>query len=211
MKMIGASWGRTGTTSLTAALERLGLGPVCHMQRMFEHPDEAVAWAGYRRGEPTDVPGLLGRYGAAFDWPACWAWEDAAALYPEAPVLLSTRDASEWYASVRGSIHRWAAPDREYDDAARSPSPEAADLLFLVWSSHFGSWEALLDEPATVRAYEAHVAHVHETCPPGRLVEWSAGDGWAPLCDALGLPVPDEPFPHLNRRADRPGANDDPT
>lgn len=25
-----------------------------------------------------------------------------------------------------------------------------------------------------------------------------AGDGWAPLCEALGVAVPDEDFPHVN-------------
>lgn len=208
MRMIGASWGRTGTTSLTAAVQQLGAGPVCHMQRMFEHPDEAAVWAAFRRGERTDLADLLGRYGAGFDWPMCWAWQEAAALYPDAPVLLSTRDPEEWYRSVRGSIHQWAAPHRANDDPARRPSPEAEDVLSLVWSSDFGTWEALLDERATIEAYEAHVAHVREACPPARLVEWSVGDGWRPLSRALGVPVPDEPFPHLNRRADRPGAND---
>ena len=29
-------------------------------------------------------------------------------------------------------------------------------------------------------------------------MEWQPGDGWAPLCNALGEPVPDEPFPHTN-------------
>jgi hypothetical protein len=27
---------------------------------------------------------------------------------------------------------------------------------------------------------------------------WKPGDGWAPLCKALGVPVPAEPFPHVN-------------
>ena len=38
--------------------------------------------------------------------------------------------------------------------------------------------------------------------PPGRLLEWVPGDGWEPLCDALGLAVPDVPFPWSNRRED---------
>ena len=29
----------------------------------------------------------------------------------------------------------------------------------------------------------------------------SAGDGWEPLCRFLGVPVPDEDFPHLNDTA----------
>lgn len=201
VQLIGAGWGRTGTTSLTAALERLGAGPVCHMQRMFGHPDEAAGWAAFRRGEGVDLPGLLGRYGAGVDWPFCWAWEPAAALYPHAPVLLSVRDPQEWYASVRGSIHAWTHPERVHDDPDQAPSPEAAEVLDLVWSSEFGSWEAVLDERATVAAYERHVAHVRATCPPHRLVEWTTADGWGPLCAALDLPVPDEPFPHLNARS----------
>ncbi|MEX2525620.1 MAG: sulfotransferase [Gammaproteobacteria bacterium] len=39
---------------------------------------------------------------------------------------------------------------------------------------------------------------VRRGVPPERLLEWRAGDGWEPLCRALGLPVPDEPFPHAN-------------
>ena len=38
--------------------------------------------------------------------------------------------------------------------------------------------------------------------PAERLVEWRPGDGWAPLCAALGVPVPDEPFPHVNSAAE---------
>ncbi len=30
---------------------------------------------------------------------------------------------------------------------------------------------------------------------------WKLGDGWKPICDHLGLPVPDRPFPHNNKGA----------
>ena len=36
------------------------------------------------------------------------------------------------------------------------------------------------------------------TIPSSRLLEWNAKDGWEPLCAALGVPVPDEPFPVTN-------------
>jgi hypothetical protein len=54
------------------------------------------------------------------------------------------------------------------------------------------------DEVKAKDAYERHNAHVRATAPKNRLVEWQPGDGWGPLCDALQLPVPDEPFPHVN-------------
>ena len=38
--------------------------------------------------------------------------------------------------------------------------------------------------------------------PADRLLEWQAGDGWEPICAALDLPVPSQPFPHTNTTAD---------
>jgi hypothetical protein len=54
------------------------------------------------------------------------------------------------------------------------------------------------NEDAAKRAYEAHNAHVRATAPKDRLVDWQPGDGWEPICNKLGLAVPDEPFPHVN-------------
>src|SRR3546814_8179747 len=55
---------------------------------------------------------------------------------------------------------------------------------------------AFLEPEAAVAAAEAWNADVRATAPADRLVIWQTGDGWEPICDALGLPVPDEPFPH---------------
>lgn len=226
MRVIGAGWGRTGTTSAAAALDRLGAGPVLHMMQMFTRPHEAAQWSAYRRGEQVDLAALVSPYGAGVDWPVCWAWQDLAALFPEAPVLLTTRDPEQWYDSVRSSIHLWADPNRPAGpppaaaaeaapgeaasaDAPTGPPPEIADLLNLMWDSEFGGWEAVLDRDATIAAYVAHVDSVKASCPPERLVQWSVTDGWEPLAALLGLPVPDEPFPHLNSRGDRPPAPED--
>ena len=58
------------------------------------------------------------------------------------------------------------------------------------------------ERAGAIAAYEAHNAQVRAEAPPGRLVEWQPGDGWAPLCAALGLAEPSEPFPHLNSTSD---------
>ncbi len=34
--------------------------------------------------------------------------------------------------------------------------------------------------------------------PKDRLLEYQLADGWGPLCDFLGKPVPDVPFPRVN-------------
>ena len=58
------------------------------------------------------------------------------------------------------------------------------------------------NEDAAKAAYEAHNAAVRAAVPPERLVDYRAGDGWEPLCKALGVPVPDAPFPHVNSTED---------
>jgi hypothetical protein len=54
------------------------------------------------------------------------------------------------------------------------------------------------DREACIAAFERHNAAVRAAVPASRLLGWRAGDGWGPLCAALGVPVPDEPFPHRN-------------
>jgi len=58
------------------------------------------------------------------------------------------------------------------------------------------------DADAAKAAYEQHNADVRAQADPARLVEWQPGDGWEPLCAALGVDVPDEPFPHVNTTND---------
>jgi hypothetical protein len=77
------------------------------------------------------------------------------------------------------------------------------------------------DPQAAMAAYQRHNAQVREQCPPERLVEWTPADGWAPICQALGMPVPGDPFPQTNssdefharsgssRVAGRPAAGED--
>jgi hypothetical protein len=58
------------------------------------------------------------------------------------------------------------------------------------------------DDDAAMAAYERHNATVRREVPPERLVEWQPGDGWEPLCTALGVAVPDDDFPHVNTTAE---------
>ncbi len=77
--------------------------------------------------------------------------------------------------------------------ADREAFAEAMQAMFS--SSGFGP----LDDPEASKAiYERRLVDVRAAIPAERLVEWQPGDGWEPLCTALGLDVPDEPFPHEN-------------
>jgi Sulfotransferase domain len=57
-----------------------------------------------------------------------------------------------------------------------------------------------LDTEALRRAFIAHNEAVKATIPAGQLLVYDVKQGWAPLCEFLGVPVPDEPFPRSNDR-----------
>lgn len=118
-----------------------------------------------------------------------------AAAFPDAPVLLTVRDPDEWFDSMIATIHRDTGPD--WDDASA-----AGMLVRRIWREDFGSWEQAADRAHATAAFRAHYDAVRAAIPAGRLVEWSVTDGWAPLCELLGVPVPDEPFPRLWTRED---------
>ena len=77
-------------------------------------------------------------------------------------------------------------------------TPATRNMIDAVFARSLGG--DVTDRDAVMAAYEAHNAAVRSEIPPERLFEYQPGDGWAPLCAALGVPEPDEPFPHTNTR-----------
>jgi len=77
----------------------------------------------------------------------------------------------------------------------RGPSPKLAMINTVLDRRFTSGWQ---NRETAIAAYEAHNTEVRASVPPGRLVEWRPGDGWEPLCAALGVTVPSEPFPHVN-------------
>ena len=47
---------------------------------------------------------------------------------------------------------------------------------------------------------EAHIEYVKRVVPPERLFFFDVKQGWGPLCEKLGVPVPEIPFPKRNER-----------
>ena len=72
----------------------------------------------------------------------------------------------------------------------------------LVWEGE-GTFAAGHAEPQQlIDTMNRHNEEVRRNVPPERLLVWKVTEGWQPLCEFLDLPVPDEPFPHLNDRTE---------
>jgi hypothetical protein len=194
LQVIGAGLGRTGTLSLKAALERLGLGPCYHMTRIFEHLDHGPMWQQFAAGARGDWDSLLGDFNSAVDWPASYFWRELAAFYPKAKLILTVRDADRWFTSIDNTLFRFMrAPVMPDDEAARRQIVMARDI---VQQRTFG--DRIDDRAHVIDVYEHHIRTVQQTLPADRLLTYDVAQGWEPLCAFLGVPVPDEPFPRIN-------------
>lgn len=196
LQVVGAGLPRTGTSSLALALEQLLGGRVLNMSAIPGHPfNLGSGWDQALRGEPPAWDQVFADYVAAVDWPASLFWRQLSAAYPDALVLLSVRDSAEtWWQSMAATVLPVAR-------LALAPDWNDGRGLLELFERFTGSEQ--WDDPAALQAaYERHNAAVRQTVPPERLLEWRATDGWAPLCRALGVPVPERSFPWLNRRED---------
>ncbi len=188
LRVVGAGLGRTGTMSLKLALTRLLGGPCYHMAEVVQHPPHIERWTAAARGESVDWHALFEGFVAAVDWPVAAFWEEISAAFPDATIVLSTREPESWWKSASDTIFR--------SESVKNREGPFGDMIHAMLAARFTPH--IEDRAACLLAFAEANAHVRATAPRARLVEWTTKDGWAPLCRALGVPVPDEPFPHAN-------------
>ena len=196
--MIGSGFGRTGTTSLKEALETLGFGPCHHAMEVLANPGQIPDWRRALAGEPVDWSAVLGSYRAQLDWPGAHFWRELAAAFPQAKVLHSVRPVEAWWTSYSATIgkHLHERRDRPSPVGLR---PWFDDLEDMIGRQTFGS--TVLDKEAAIAAYLRRTDEVRAAIPSSRLLVFDVAEGWEPLCEFLGVPVPDRPFPQLNSTA----------
>jgi hypothetical protein len=195
LEVIGAGFGRTGTMSFKAALEELGLGPCYHMVEVYANEGHDELWADAINGKPLDDATLFENYRSAVDWPVCSFWREIRASNPHARVVLTTRDPDGWYDSISNTI--FLALENHSDDA--SLNRWRVHTRKLIFEQTFGND---LGHDNVIRVLHAHEADVIASVPAEDLLVYDVGDGWQPLCDFLGRPVPDTPFPRTNSTAE---------
>ncbi|KAF4823531.1 hypothetical protein CGCTS75_v010318 [Colletotrichum tropicale] len=204
MKVLCLGLGRTGTASLRAALKQLGYVDTYHMlNASAENPPDCLLWSDALAAKFDGVgsfgkdkwDALLGHCQAVCDWPAASFAEELIAAYPDAKVLLTTRDVDRWHQSALGTVNYrandpflWALSYVDWASSMYYP------MLHKYWSTIFkGDFEK-----HGKQVFLEHNAHIRSIVPEENLLEFRMSDGWGPLCKFLGCPVPDTPFPYVN-------------
>jgi Sulfotransferase domain len=133
--------------------------------------------------------------------------------------LLADPDRAALWAEALEGRRRWAKIFDGYHSAVGPPVsgfweqligayPNARVLLSVrdpeSWGRAIGetAWGAREPLARLVEGMERHNEAVRRGVPRGRLLVWSAGEGWEPLCEFLGFPVPSVPFPHVGAGAE---------
>ena len=193
MRVIGAGFGRTGTDSLRHALNILGCGPCHHMHEIMESERLADLWQEKTDGADVPWSTIFEGFGSTVDWPTTHYWRELVETYPDALVVMTYREPESWWASFSKTIL-----------PAIHNTRDGSDGKAMAWRV-VGEW-ALdgrpHDKDHVIDIYTRHIEEVRRSVPSGRYLEMSLGEGWERLCEALGLPVPAEPYPSGNTTRD---------
>jgi hypothetical protein len=125
-------------------------------------------WLEAVAGRP-DWDALFDGFGATTDYPACTYWRELAAHYPDAKVVLTTRDADSWFESVTETI---------FSDAMQGSltgSPVGAMMQGVIFDHFDGD---IRDRAFMTDWFRQRNAEVVAALPPERLLVFSPKDGW---------------------------------
>lgn len=195
LSVIGAGFGRTGTESMKVALETLGLGPCHHMTEVIANSAQTRLWRTIVRdpqpGSHTrNWEEVFAGYNSAVDWPSAYFWRELSEYYPDAKILLTVRSPESWYASMEKTIFKSLAESADRNSVG----------VKLIAERVFGN--RLQDRDHALSMYRNNIDAVRSAFDDDRLLTYTIGDGWEPLCRFLGKPVPDMPYPRRNSTAD---------
>ncbi len=197
LKVIGAGFGRTGTTSLKAALEQLGYAPCHHMREVLPDKEQVMWFDQASKKEAIEWDAVFENFDAAVDWPAAAYYKELAEHFPDAKVILSVRDAAAWYKSTRETIYPATVNVPAWLCMAVPSVKRAVQMVNrTIWDGIFnGQFE---NRDYAIRIYEKHLQEVERTIPKERLLIHSPNEGWEPLCRFLEKPLPENPYPRVN-------------
>lgn len=196
LKVIGAGLSRTGTHSLHAALEVLGMRSV-HFdeERLNDILDGSEPHPNFRRYDDVD---------AVVDLPASLFVRELAEAYPEAKVILTVRDPDEWWRGIQRHFELNYVPNERLlrhrlTQKLGIPYAEAPRKTFRRALRQYAYGSTTASEYLYKKRFDDHNRLVQAVIPPERLlvIDITKGDGWQKICPFLGYDTVTTPFPHL--------------
>ena len=200
LQIVGLGLARTGSTSLVMALEQLGYTAV-HDDEQVELTDIYYYW---EEGiiDSDQFHDILGRrgYNATFK-SAGYKW---VAQHPEVKAILTVRDSPESYVKSYLAASPFVGMMHQFPFSWMPTVKELQEAFDEEWKDEAtgGRPEEFLNPEVLREAYVEHNRQVQAAIPDERLLVFNVKEGWEPLCEFLGVPIPEGvPFPHVHTRA----------
>lgn len=199
---------RSGSLSLTAALEQIDYPEVYHLHKIPYNSSDYDFWLraneALHQGKTLtreDWDQVLGTWEGVADIGAAFAPQLAQA-YPEAKVILVQRPYESWAASWRLLMSLFGSTTAKVCLYITDPllgSRRTRCIRELAMTNlGVSKFEDTMDDTIMRAGYTKHYEEIRKVVPKERLLELELGK-WEPLCEFLGEPVPeDEPFPRVN-------------
>jgi hypothetical protein len=108
------------------------------------------------------------------------------------------KDPEEWFASMQKVklsntyVRLHNAPPEEKEKWSRSTQVDFASLHEIL---KYGTFE----HDTVIQCFNEHKETMERLIPEDRLLKYNFSDGWKPICNLVGVSVPDIPLPHLNQ------------
>eukprot|EP01083_Nonionella_stella_P299190 1015242_1 len=217
--IIVSSYSRTGTSSLQAALNILGIK--CYHARDALKFNDFHIWAPLvqtKRQQPTQTECLFSHKLIEYNWNILFKERDFSAcsdaqgvvfykelmqFYPNYKVIHCQREGASWHRSSMATnfkiylilTHRWLWRNiiKRFD--YHTYFTEYCALMF-------GGVNKLEDKMYQIERYNEWNKEVMRHVPHDRLLLFDINKGWKPLCKFLQIDtLPDQSFPHSNDRS----------
>lgn len=228
--VIHASLMRSGTMSMARAYDILDLRSyhgLDMIHRDISEPGSMADWAKLERAAKVTWPearhstqglkavskesftredwdDIFGEFDVITDVGSCFV-EQLIDAYPNAKVVLVQRDFEPWWKSYQAEVINGVFHPIQHLmkvtiwPLSRMRSVEAMQRIVL------GAFQAKDVNQVRLKGreyYNSYYQMVRSKVPADRLLEYRLGQGWEPLCEFLGRPVPAVPFPRVNDAAD---------
>ena len=188
MKIFGIGLSRTGTKSLSAALNLLGFN-VGH----YDAGMAAIGWEGQTLVLDTNA---IARLDGLTDIPAAAFYMELDTAFAGAKFILTVRDKADWTRSI--SRHLESNTQRYRSDRQILESTAYGLRSKMYGAIHF---EPDVHSAAFDRHHRDVAAYFVDRPDDLLTLDICGGDGWRRLCGFLGVDIPDAPFPMKNVRS----------
>lgn len=172
--MFGVGLQKTGTSTLGKVLSILGYE--IKLETDYDLVDALLA------GDLDQIKERVKDFDAFEDNPWPIVFKELDEWYPGSKFILTLRDEDNWMRSISNHFGTGASEFRKW---------------------YYGEGAPVGNEELYREKFRNHNQAVKEYFASRKndflIVDFEKGDGWKKICKFLGEPIPNKPFPHLNK------------